>query len=87
MPLFCEWFTNVMASDDNPTRHGMYVETKVVTGRMNRGTWWRLTDGQGRFWESNPKNLVPGLHVPSELRVERLREAHLSTQTEGKLNA
>jgi hypothetical protein len=60
MPAFCEWFTNTLASDDNPTKHGMYIETiRRPRGSVNSGTWWRMTDGQGRFWLSSPDNLVP----------------------------
>lgn len=60
MPTFGQRFTNEVASDDNPTKHGMFVETITrAHGQMNPGTWWRLTDGRGRFWESRPENLAP----------------------------
>lgn len=42
---------NPYVADDNPHRDGIYVETIRRTGRLNPGTWYRLTDGKGAFWE------------------------------------
>ena len=57
-PAFGEWMRGVFASESNPIRDGMYVETIKRTGRVNRGTWYRLTDGNGRFWEFQAKSTV-----------------------------
>ena len=50
-PKFGEWMRGIYASESNPQRDGMYVETIVRTGRMNKGAFYRLTDGKGNFWE------------------------------------
>lgn len=52
-PKFGETLTNRCASVDNPQRSGMYVETKRRSGKraINRGVFYRLTDGGGNFWE------------------------------------
>lgn len=49
-PLFGELVRGVYASENNPQRDGMYVETIVRKGRMNPGKFYRLTDGRGKFW-------------------------------------
>lgn len=59
IPTFGQWFTNIVASKDNPQRHGMYVRTTRRAGRMNAGTFYELTDGQGAFWECPEGNVVP----------------------------
>ena len=59
MPTFGDWFTGIYASDDNPTKHGMYVRTIRRTGRMNNGTFYELTDGKGEFWQSSVENCEP----------------------------
>lgn len=50
-PTFGQCIRNPAASISNPQRDGYYVETIVRRGRVNKGRWWRLTDGEGRFWE------------------------------------
>ena len=50
-PKFGEWMRGIWASEDNPIRDGMYVETIRRTGRTSPGTFYRLTDGNGKFWE------------------------------------
>lgn len=57
-PKFGEWMRGVWASESNPQRDGMYVETRVRKGPVNPGTWYRLTDGRGRFWEYEAKATV-----------------------------
>lgn len=57
-PQFGEWMRGVWASEGNPKRDGMYVETRVRNGRCNPGTWYRLTDGHGQFWEYEAKATV-----------------------------
>lgn len=57
-PVFGEWMRGIWASESNPIRDGMYVETIRRTGRVNRGTFYRLTDGKGKFWEFDAKSTV-----------------------------
>lgn len=57
-PKFGDWMRSIHASERNPQRDGMYVETVIRTGRMNRGTWYRLTDGNGNFWEYEKQSVV-----------------------------
>jgi hypothetical protein len=59
-------FRGVYASEDNPIRDGIYVETIRRRGKLDAGTFYRLTDGRGRFWEF-PVALVaplPDHHAP-----------------------
>ena len=58
-PKFGDFLVNTSASEDNPNKMGQFVEVKVRKGRLNRGTWYRLTNGSGRFWLSNPASLIP----------------------------
>lgn len=55
-PRFGERVTSRYASDDNPTKHGIFVRTIRRTGRRNRGLHYELTDGKGRFWEIPAEN-------------------------------
>ena len=41
----------IWASETNPIRDGYYVETVYRSGKLNPGTWYRLTDCNGGFWE------------------------------------
>jgi hypothetical protein len=50
-PKFGQTVINHWASDSNPRRVGMFVRQGAWIGRMNRGTYWELTDGRGDFWE------------------------------------
>ncbi len=50
-PTFGQPICNPDASERNPQRDGLYVETIHRRGRVNKGYWWRLTDGEGHFWE------------------------------------
>lgn len=58
-PRFGDRLLNVFAGETNPTRIGIFVRVKRVRGRMNAGTWWELTDGQGKFWDADPRALDP----------------------------
>ncbi len=51
-PKFGEWLRGVWAAETDPQRDGMYVETIYLRGESNRGTWYRLTDGNGDFWRT-----------------------------------
>ena len=50
-PKFGEWMRGIWASEDNPIRDGMYVKTIHRKGRVNRGRYYQLTNGKGKFWE------------------------------------
>lgn len=50
-PIFGEWLRGIWASETNPIRDGRYVRTVTRTGGLNRGTWYELTDGHGKFWQ------------------------------------
>ena len=43
---------NGWASEDNPTRTGVFVRKGSREGTMNAGPYIRLTDMKGKFWES-----------------------------------
>ena len=58
-PQFGDWLRGIYASEDNPQRDGIYVETIIRKGRMNPGTYYRLTDGKGNFWEYEAKDTIP----------------------------
>lgn len=49
-PRFMELIRGIYASERNPQRDGMFVEVIRRTGRMNAGTFYRITDGKGSFW-------------------------------------
>lgn len=66
-PMFGERIMGIWAGEQNPHRIGRYVETKRRTGRMNPGTWYRLTDGKGNFWEYEASQT---LFVPPESEPE-----------------
>lgn len=51
-PCFGEWLRGIYASADNPTRDGMYVRTIRLRGKVNKGIFFELTDGKGRFWRT-----------------------------------
>jgi hypothetical protein len=50
-PRFGDRMRGIYASESNPQRDGFYVETIRRRGRLNKGSSYRLTDGNGRFWE------------------------------------
>ena len=50
-PRFSDVIKGIHASDSNPQQYGYYVETIKRTGRMNNGSFYRCTDGNGKFWE------------------------------------
>jgi len=51
-------FRSRHADTGSPIRDGIYVETIERTGGFNRGTWYRLTDGHGKFWEYRKKSVI-----------------------------
>lgn len=50
VPKFGDWMRGIHAAESNPHRDGMFVEVIKRAGRVNRGTFYRLTDGRGKFW-------------------------------------
>lgn len=50
-PKFGQRVRAIYASESNPHRIGLFVEVIRRTGKMNRGTFYRMTDGKGDFWE------------------------------------
>jgi len=57
-PKFGEWLRGIWASPSNPIRDGRYVRTVRRTGILNPGTFYELTDGQGKFWQFEAKATV-----------------------------
>jgi len=55
-PRFGALVTNLLADLDSPQRRGYFVTTvRHQRGRgFPIGTYWRLTDGAGNFWEIHP---------------------------------
>lgn len=48
----------IFAGQSNPHRDGIFVEIIVRKGRTNTGTWVRLTDGNGNFWEYEMSRVI-----------------------------
>lgn len=57
-PRFGDPITNPWASDDNPAKHGLFVREFRRAGRLNPGTIWEVTDGNGKFWEINGRDIL-----------------------------
>jgi hypothetical protein len=54
-PRFGDMVLNESASESNLRRFWLFVRTvRIPRGRMNAGVWFRLTDGRGDFWSSDP---------------------------------
>ena len=70
-PRFGEVIKGIYASNSNPQQYGYYVETIKRSGCMNPGTYYRCTDGNGKFWEY-PKD-----------STEIIRSKRLDQQDEG----
>ena len=69
-PVFGTRMRGIFAGESNPHRDGYYVETIRRTGRMNRGKFYRLTDGAGRFWEYPAESTI---FIRGDLTEERIR--------------
>ena len=50
-PKFGDHVESVYASAGNPQKFGTFVEVIRRAGRMNPGTFYRLTNEHGDFWE------------------------------------
>ncbi len=57
-PKFGDKMRNLVAGEDNPRRDAWFVKQKRVTGRMNPGLWYTMTDRKGNFLDSCPKGLI-----------------------------
>jgi hypothetical protein len=57
-PQFGDKMRNLIAGESNPRRDAYFVKSHKVTGRMNPGTWYTMTDKKGGFWDSCPKGLI-----------------------------
>jgi hypothetical protein len=84
IPRFGDWVRGIYASETNPIRDGMYVETIRRTGRTNPGKWYRLTDGKGKFWEFEAKSTImlsaaPPQQSPEAQDAARYRLLRLRT--------
>ena len=56
-PGFGALVTNLLADETAPRRRGYFVAvTRHTSGRgsFTTGTYWKLTDGCGHFWEVHP---------------------------------
>jgi hypothetical protein len=65
-PKFGDLMCNLWAGDTNPNKFGMFVRQRRVTGRMNPGLWFELTDGSGKFWETNGEATVFASHLKGD---------------------
>ncbi|WP_323870033.1 hypothetical protein [Xenorhabdus szentirmaii] len=50
-PEFGDYMRNPWAGEGNPHRDGYFVKSKRVTGKLNPGLWYQMTDKKGKFWE------------------------------------
>ena len=50
MPKIGDRIEGIYASDSNPEKFGTFVEVIRRTGKLNNGTFYRVTDGKGAFW-------------------------------------
>lgn len=55
-PKLGQKIVSIYASDNNPRREGIFVEVKHYKRKVNGGTYYRLTDGKGDFWEVEPND-------------------------------
>ena len=78
-PVFGDVLRGIWASTINPQRDGYYVKTVRNTGRVNRGTFYQLTDGKGRTWEYPVESSV----LIARSTVQALELARLSTPQAG----
>lgn len=70
-PSFGDRVANPDASESNPHKYGYFVEVIHRTGRCNKGTWYRCTDGRSNFWESKRVEVID--LTPEELSVDEYR--------------
>ena len=57
-PKFGDIVRGIYASESNPLRDGIFVETITRTGKLNRGVHYRMTDGKGEFWTTPRESTV-----------------------------
>lgn len=74
-PRFGDVVENDYASPDNPTRRGYFVREFKRTGKLNPGLTWEVTDGDGKFWELQPRVIGERLTVtPSATALSALEK-------------
>lgn len=56
-PKFGDRMYGTFAAEGNPIKYGIFVRVVNRTGRVNRGVYYELTNGKGRFWQY-PKDAV-----------------------------
>lgn len=56
-PKFGDPMYGIYAAEGNPIKYGLFVRVVNRTGRVNRGVYYELTNGKGRFWQY-PKDAV-----------------------------
>lgn len=57
----------VFASEDNPTKIGLFLGVKRITGVMNRGTYWKLLNADGSTSLFEPVTSAVPLYDVDEL--------------------
>lgn len=84
-PKFGEWRRGIWASEDNPTRDGMFVRAgRIPHGRMNAGLWWEFTDGSGNFWRYPPESVARIEDADTDEKIEALRAAEWARRFPGR---
>lgn len=53
-PMFGDRMRNLWASEQNPTRDGIFVQAI----RRNHANLYRMTDGKGKFWDVFTSGMV-----------------------------
>jgi len=57
-PQFGDKMRNLIAGESNPRRDAFFVKSYKITGRMNPGIWYTMTDKKGHFWDSTPGGMI-----------------------------
>lgn len=58
-PKFGDLLRNTVAGERNPHRDAYFIRKVYITGRLNPGLWYEMTDGKGDVWRVNPAGLIP----------------------------
>lgn len=56
-PKFGDRLRNTAAGESNPHRDAYFIRVVKVTGRLNPGTHYEMTDGNGATWLQSPRYL------------------------------
>ncbi len=81
-PKFGDVVINGWASDDNPQKQGYFVRKIKRTGKLNPGTFWELTDRDGKFWSAsaNKGHKLSVIPMHSALKKAQAENAALRAQ-------